>query len=62
MFKIIFAIILIVSNSHAITFNIIAITTEPAFNYFASLNFWLLLISAPMFLVISLLKYLKKGL
>jgi len=42
------------------TFTIISITSNPAFNYFASLGFYLLLISSPMLLVFSLFKYTKK--
>lgn len=62
MFKFIFLLILIYSNSNAMNFDIISITSDSAFNYFASLQIWLLIISSPMYLVISLLKYAKRSL
>jgi hypothetical protein len=45
---------------HIMAYEVLTITNSPAFNYFASLNLWLLLISAPVFLVIVLLKYARR--
>ena len=42
------------------TFTIISFTTDLAFNFFASLGAWLLIISSPMFLVMGLFKYVRK--
>lgn len=61
MVKITIILILFISNIQAMDFTIIEITSEPAFNHFASLNLWLLIISSPMFLLFSLIKYAKKS-
>ena len=51
---------LIFFAKHLLAFEILTITNEPAFDWFASLNMWLLIISAPVFLVFSLIKYARK--
>jgi len=50
-----------INNLFAFDFVIIDITSEPVFNYFASLQFWLLIVISPMLLVISLIRYFRKG-
>jgi len=51
---------LLVSNSFAMDFTVLNITDDSAFNYFASLQIWLFIISAPAYLLISLIKYVRK--
>ena len=60
MLKLFLLFLFLTSSSYATDFKIIEITTEPAFNYFSSLIFWLLIISSPVFLVLSLLKFTRR--
>jgi len=48
-------------SSSLFSYQTLAITGLNSFDYFASLLFWLLIISAPVFLVISLLKYARRA-
>lgn len=61
MSKIILILFLLISNTYAIDFSILEITSNDAFNYFASLQLWLLIISSPMLLVFSLFRFYRKS-
>jgi hypothetical protein len=60
MVKYLFLLYFLVSNSFAADFTVISITSDSAFNYFASLQIWLFIFSAPAYLLISLIKYVRK--
>ena len=60
MLKIIFLFLLLLTSVNADNFTVISITNDEAFNYFASLNLWLLIISSPFYLLLSLIKYVRK--
>lgn len=60
MIKSVLIILFILTNLSANNFSIINIVDNEAFNYFASLFLWLLIISSPMFLLISLIKFVRK--
>jgi hypothetical protein len=56
----IFLLLFISLTLYADDYPIISITTNETFNYFASLQIWLLIITAPMLLVIALFKAYRK--
>jgi len=47
--------------SSLFSYEVLSITGVNSFDYFASLFLWLLIISAPVFLVVSLLKYVRRS-
>jgi hypothetical protein len=53
-------IILILITNSLFGYDVIEITKEPAFNYFASIFIWLLLIISPMLLVLALFSHFKR--
>ena len=58
MLKYIFLTLFLLTNVNA--FSIKKKKKNEAFDYFASLELWLLIISSPVYLLLSLIKYVKR--